>query len=168
MRSNTNLYNVECIGLKNEGLRFEEDTIYLSLSIPNKEVRYIYRTTIREWFERQTKSIDFTPFYQAILAGDCDCMQRVLKENLRRTISYYDNKEAFYHGMLPGFLMAMPDYTPKSNRESGNGRPDIALIPYDEEAPVVLMELKVCKRFSKIIKYGICFCEKTCRVERDK
>ena len=179
--------------LKKVGLRFEEDTIYLSLSIPNKEVRYIYRTTIQEWFDRKTKAIDFTPFYQAILAGDCSTMQKILKENLRRSISYYDNKEAFYHGMLLGFLMAMPDYVPKSNRECGNGRPDIALVPYDEEAPVVIMELKVCKRFSemaegcqaalnqieerdyvapfldkgytKIMNYGICFCEKTCMVE---
>lgn len=179
--------------LKKVGTRFEEDTIYLSLSIPNKEVRYIYRTTIQEWFERKMKAIDFTPFYQAILAGDCSGMQKIIKENLRRSISYYDNKEAFYHGMMLGFLLAMPDYVPKSNRECGNGRPDIALVPYDDEAPVIIMELKACKKFTemwegcqaaldqieerdyaapfldkgytKIMKYGICFCEKTCMVD---
>lgn len=179
--------------LKRVGKRFEEDTIYLSLSIPNKEVRYIYKNTIREWFDRQIKAIDFSPFYQAVLSGDCGSMQRIIKENLRRAISYYDNKEALYHGMLLGFLLAMPDYVPKSNRECGNGRPDIALVPYDEEAPVIIMELKVRKKFTemaegcqtalnqieekdyaapfldkgytKIIKYGICFCEKTCMVE---
>ena len=44
--------------LKKVGLRFEEDTIYLSLSIPNKEVRYIYRSTIQEWFDKQVKAIE--------------------------------------------------------------------------------------------------------------
>ena len=179
--------------LKVVSKRFEDRRIYLTMSIPNDEVLTIYEDTIREWFDRQTKAIDFTPFYRAILDGDCSSMQKILKENLRRAISYYDNKEAFYHGMLLGFLLAMPDYVPKSNRECGNGRPDIALVPYDEEAPVIIMELKVCKKFTemaegcqaaldqieekdyaapfldkgytKIMKYGICFCEKTCMVE---
>ncbi|MGN0482442.1 MAG: AAA family ATPase [Lachnospiraceae bacterium] len=180
--------------LKKEGERFAEDTIYITLSIPNTEVRSIYRNTIREWFDRQVKAMDFTPFYRAMLTGDSSSMQKILKQNLRRTISYHDKKEAFYHGVLTGYLMALPDYSIQSNREYGNGRPDLALVPYDEEEPVILMELKVCNKFTemaggckaalaqieekeyaapfldkgyqKLMKYGICFCEKTCMVEK--
>ena len=32
--------------------RFEVDTIYLTMAIPNDEIRYIYRNTIREWLFR--------------------------------------------------------------------------------------------------------------------
>ncbi|MGN0482233.1 MAG: AAA family ATPase [Lachnospiraceae bacterium] len=180
--------------LKKEGQRFEEDTIYITLSIPNSEVRYIYRNTIREWFDRQVKAIDFSAFYQSVLSGDSSSMQKFLKQQLRRTISYHDKKEAFYHGIMVGFFAALPDYTMRSNREYGNGRPDLALVPYDEEEPVILMEFKICKKFTemaegcqaalaqieekayaepfldkgyqKIIKYGICFCEKTCMVQK--
>ncbi|MGN0482514.1 MAG: AAA family ATPase [Lachnospiraceae bacterium] len=180
--------------LKKEKERFEEDTIYITLSVPNMEVRSIYKNTIREWLDQQIKTIDFSAFYQAMFSGDSSSMQKILKQNLRRTISYHDKKEAFYHGVLTGFLMGLPDYLVQSNREYGNGRPDIALIPYDEEEPVIILELKVCNKFTemadgckaalaqieekeyaapfldkgyqKLLKYGICFCEKTCMVEK--
>lgn len=32
---------------------FEDHTIYLTLQIPNEEIRYIYRNTIREWFNKR-------------------------------------------------------------------------------------------------------------------
>lgn len=37
--------------LKKSGERFFGDTLYLSMSIPNAEVRCIYRNTILEWFD---------------------------------------------------------------------------------------------------------------------
>ncbi len=76
--------------------------------------------------------------------------------------------------------------------KSGNGRPDILLKPYDEKKPAVILELKYAEKFTqmeekckealnqidekgyadgltnegyeKILKYGICFCQKSCRV----
>lgn len=32
---------------------FEDHTIYLTLQIPNEEICYIYRNTIREWFNKR-------------------------------------------------------------------------------------------------------------------
>ncbi|MGN0414805.1 MAG: AAA family ATPase [Agathobacter sp.] len=179
--------------LKKVGVRFEEDTIYLSLSIPNKEVRYIYRTTIQEWFERKTKAIDFKPFYQAVLDGKTEEMEEFLSVLLEKSISYYDNREAFYHGMMVGLFGGLSGYTMKSNREYGNGRPDLVLSPYNPRKSVIIFEFKSCKKYTemgagckaaldqieekdyaapfldkgytKIMKYGICFCEKTCMVE---
>lgn len=57
--------------LKAVSQRFEDDTIYLTLTVPNMEVRYIYRNTIREWFEIKQKQVDYTPFYQALMEGKC-------------------------------------------------------------------------------------------------
>ena len=45
------------------------------------------------------------------------------------SISYYDNYESFYHGFMVGFLNA-DGYEVKSNRESGEGRFDLAVLPY--------------------------------------
>lgn len=182
--------------LKKVGLRFEEDTIYLSLSIPNKEVRYIYRSTIQEWFDRQVKAIDFQPFYQAALNGDAESMEDFLSGLLEKSISYYDNKEAFYHGVMVGLFGGLSGYQIKSNREYGNGRPDLVLSPYNPRKSVIIFEFKSCKKYNqmaegckaaldqieekdyaapfldkgytKIMKYGICFCEKTCMVEVEK
>ena len=179
--------------LKKVGLRFEEDTIYLSLSIPNKEVRYIYRTTIQDWFDRETKAIDFQPFYQAVLNGKPEIMEEFISGLLEKSISYYDNKEAFYHGVMVGLFGGLSGYEIKSNREYGKGRPDLVLSPYNPRKSVIIFEFKSCKKYTqmaegcraaldqieerdyaapfldkgytKIMNYGICFCEKTCMVE---
>lgn len=43
-----------------------------------------------------------------------------------RSISYFDNQESFYHGFLVGLLN---DYEVVTNRESGNGRFDVCVLP---------------------------------------
>lgn len=173
---------------------FEGNSIYLTLTIPNEEVRYIYQNTIQEWFERKIKTKDFTPMYEAMISGNCTVFADMLKRNLRETISYYDEKEDFYHGFLLGMLSSLQDYEILSNRESGDGRPDILLKPYDELNPAIIMELKFTDKFTdmekkceqalsqieeknytesvfnegyeNVLKYGICFCKKSCMVKR--
>lgn len=182
--------------LKAVSKRFEVDTLYMTFTIPNEEVRYIYRNTIREWFAQKIKREDFSDFYKAILAGNCEIVQEVIKKQLRSCISYYDNVESFYHGFLLGLLGGFPEYGIRSNRESGNGRPDLVLLPFDEKNPVVIMELKHARTFRdmeklcaealaqidrqeyeadfleegyrSIVKYGICFCKKSCAVKKGK
>ena len=179
--------------LKVVSKRFEDRRIYLTMSIPNDEVLTIYEDTIREWFDRQTKAIDFQPFYRAVLDGKTEEMEDFLSSLLEKSISYYDNREAFYHGVMVGLFGGLSGYAMKSNREYGNGRPDLVLSPYNPRKPVIIFEFKSCKKYTemaegcraaldqieekdyaapfldkgytKIIKYGICFCEKTCMVE---
>lgn len=179
--------------LKAVSQRFEINTIYLTMKIPNEEVKYIYQNTIREWFEQEIKTVDFTEMYQALFQGEAEQLQENLKQQLRKSISYYDNGEMFYHGFMMGMLGSISGYYVKSNRESGNGRPDILLIPLDEQQPAVIMEIKHAKKFPQmeelceealkqieeqdyaeelleegyenILKYGICFCKKSCKVK---
>lgn len=127
-----------------------------------------------------------------LLEGNQEKFEEYIKQDLRESISYYDKKEDFYHGFLLGLLSSLEDYEILSNRESGNGRPDILLKPYDEKKPAVILELKYAEKFTqmeekckealnqidekgyadgltnegyeKILKYGICFCQKSCRV----
>lgn len=58
-------------------------------------------------------------------------------------------------------LSSLEDYEILSNRESGNGRPDILLKPYDEKG---YADGLTNEGYEKILKYGICFCQKSCRV----
>lgn len=182
--------------LKMTNQSMEGNQIYLDLSIPNEKIRYIYQNTIREWFNQKIKSTDLTPMFQSMLRGDSEAFEDFLKKHLRESISYYDTKEAYYHGFLTGILSGLQDYEILSNREAGNGRPDILLKPYDELNPVVIIEIKFTDKFSSmekkcedalqqienkayaagsldegyktIRKYGICFCKKSCMVKSSK
>ena len=60
----------------------------------------------------------------------------------REGISFYDTKEAFYHGFLMGLLNGLEDYYAYSNRESGTARYDICLKCMDVAKPAVIIELK--------------------------
>lgn len=178
--------------LKAVSQRFEVNTIYLTMQVPNEEVKYIYENTIREWFEQQVKGLDLSVLYQGLMKEDSETIQGLLRIQLRKTISYYDANEAFYHGFLLGILNGIPGYHIQSNRESGSGRPDLMLIPLDEEQPVIIIEIKKVQKLGEmtagakaglaqieqqeyaaapleegylnILSYGICFCKKSCVV----
>lgn len=178
--------------LKTVSQRSEENEIYLTLKIPNEEIRYIYRNTIKEWFEQKIKVLDFRPMYEAVFKGDSETFEQMIKQQLSGSISYFDSEEQFYHGFLLGLLQPLQDYEVLSNRESGDGRPDIELKPYDELKKAVIIEIKHVKSFSQmedgcrealqqiedkqyvnglleegyehVMKYGICFCKKSCKV----
>ena len=179
--------------LKKVKERFEEETIYLTLTVPNKEVAGIYRNTILEWFDKRLKTTDLNNLHKAILEGDCEAFENEVSELLLETISFYDYAENYYHGFLCGLLKGCNHYTVISNRESGNGRPDILFKHLSVRGQAVIMELKVVKEFDrmetgcdealkqieeqnyaavlykegyrKIRRYGICFYRKECMVK---
>lgn len=175
---------------------FDSQTISLVMKIPNLEIRYIYNTNILEWFTKRTTQLDLSELYQAVLDGNPLLMEELLRAQLEESISCMDNAENFYHGFLLGLLKGLSGYKKLSNRESGEGRYDIVLKPYDERKPAVIIEIKRCRLFSQldqkcedalrqieekqydaeliaeeymnILKYGICFCKKSCRVKLEK
>ena len=125
--------------LKKVKERMRMDSIYISLAIPNAEVRYIYRSTIMEWFNRQVRQENFSPLYEALLNQDTETVEKVLSEYLMETISFFDYKEDYYHGFVTGMLTKMPGYIVQSNRENGLGRSDIVLrsAPYEGRAIII-------------------------------
>lgn len=179
--------------LKTVGQKFSGDTIILTMAVPNKEIKYIYENTIKDWFDEKLKAVDFSEFYKALAAGDCATLENIIRDNLRGGISYYDSSEAFYHGFMYGVLLANQDYTMDSNRESGEGRYDLVLRPYDEREPAIIIEIKATKVLTQmekaaesainqidekhydyelleegylnILKIGMGFCKKSCRVK---
>ena len=173
------------------------------LAIPNKEIREVFVLQIREWFAgvvannaASTKEIN-----QGFLEGRAEAIQRELTMFLGETISIMDTnarsgeKENFYHGILLGILKSYPDWAVKSNRESGDGFPDILLKPKNPDAGIII-ELKyahtmndlekACERAlgqirdrrydealredgrDDVLAYGIAFYKKRCKVVVEK
>lgn len=172
--------------------RQENDDIYITMAIPNKEVAGIYRNQIKEWFNERIKTTDYSPIYDAIIEKNVTKIEEFLCGLLSVSISYFDSEESFYHGFLLSLLYGMPGYTAKSNRESGNGRPDIVLYPDCPKDPAYIFEIKSRKKFNEMgeglteafeqiydkkyeegviddgyigaVSFGICFCKKSCIV----
>ena len=99
-----------------------------ALTIPNAEIREIFETTIIKWFEENAKNWNRLPLFQAVWNGDSDSLTQEMNRLLRKTISYHDYKEDFYHAFLAGIFTGA-GYSVESNKEHGEGRSDI--IVYD-------------------------------------
>ena len=99
-----------------------------ALTIPNAEIREIFETTIIKWFEENAKTWNRLPLFQAVWDGNSDSLTQEMNRLLRKTISYHDYKEDFYHAFLAGIFTGA-GYSVESNKEHGEGRSDI--IVYD-------------------------------------
>ncbi|WP_270780404.1 AAA family ATPase [Holdemanella biformis] len=158
------------------------------LVIPNKEVYEIYKQSFMSYFEDYTTSRK-GELYQELVDGDAKKVNLLLNDILLRSISYFDNQESFYHGFLVGLLN---DYEVVSNKESGNGRFDVCVLPENILGTVVLIECKHSiseddliddakegarqiveqkyleehkfKKYENVIGYGISFYKKQCYV----
>lgn len=178
--------------LKKVSERLEGQNIYLGMAIPNQEVLYVYRRTVMEWFEGQVKQKDFSRLYRALAEKDCPVIEQEINAQLIETISFYDYAEGYYHGFLAGLLRENKECAVRSNRESGNGRPDLVVYTLSVRGMAIIIEIKAAKKFEEmeagcdaalaqieeqnyqeewrrigyrnIIKYGICFYRKECMV----
>ena len=115
-----------------------EDTY--KLVIPNKEVKKIYENIFMKWFESYQRERR-NEFINNLLDDQEKRAQKTLNQVLKSSISYYDNYESFYHGFMVGFLNA-DGYEVKSNRESGEGRFDLAVLPMDIDDLAIIIECK--------------------------
>lgn len=108
------------------------------LVIPNREVYEIYRQSFMSYF-RDYASARKRTLYQELISGNEASVNEILNDILMRSISYYDNQESFYHGFLVGLLN---DHEVISNREAGDGRFDLCILPDSILGTVVIIECK--------------------------
>ena len=125
----------------------QADGSYLcEVSIPNKEISAVYKNEILSHLLQigAIKRTTANKMAESIYANDLRKMQDAITEYIDKTISFYDSgTEGFYHGLLLG-LVSLTDtqYKIKSNRESGDGRYDISLIPRNKKYSGIIIELK--------------------------
>ena len=181
--------------LKKVGEHMQADTIYIVLAIPNAEIKYIYRNTIMDWFNRQIRQKDFSALYKALLKKDTSLLEKELSRNLMETVSFFDYKEDYYHGFTAELLKMMDGYLIQSNRESGLGRRDIIIRSAPYEGVAVIIETKVADTYAQLeekaaealaqieekqydaelrlegyhtfLKFGIAFFKKLCKAVSD-
>ena len=170
----------------------EGTKIYAELTIPNKEVQYIFEQKVQKWFQEKLKDRDMQPLHNAVLAKDCDIMREEINDIFEETISYMDQNEYYYHGMMAGLLTGIRGYTIRSNREGGKGRSDLLVKPIRRSREAFVIEFKTTKDFEELDQkadeairqivdrkydaelrndgykyisyYGIAFCGKECAV----
>lgn len=109
--------------------------------------------------------------------------------SVRDTAVRKSMKENFYHGMVLGLLQSRDDWLTRSNAELGEGYSDIVIYTPDQVG--IVIELKYAedgnleeacadaleqiedrkyaadlerRRTKKVLKYGMAFCEKECKV----
>ena len=114
-----------------------------ALMIPNAEIREIFETTVIQWFDDSAKAWDRKKMFSAMWKGDSRTVMEEMNRLLRKTISYHDYREDFYHAFLAG-IFAGAGYVVESNKEHGEGRSDVVV--YDpEEGRVAIFEAKYSK-----------------------
>ena len=98
-----------------------------ALMIPNKEVKEIFESTVQKWFVDCTKLSNREALFRSVWNKDNEVLTKEMNILLRRTISYHDYKEDFYHAFLAGIFTGA-GYMVESNHEHGEGRSDVVVI----------------------------------------
>ena len=163
----------------------------VALTIPNEEIRYIFETTISKWFDESAKKWNREALFDAVWSGDSESITREMSTLLRRTISYHDYREDFYHAFLSGIFTGA-GYQVQSNKEHGEGRSDIVVCDslngrvaiFEAKRTKVLKDLETeCDKalrqidermyakdfedaYDQVLCYGIAFFKKRCMVKR--
>jgi len=126
-----------------------------SLKIPNYEIKLVFKNIIINWLNtdiriRQTLLIETTRY---LVNNEIDKFETGFKKIIGDTFSYFDTQgepENVYQSYVLGLLAIIgDDYIIRSNRESGEERYDILLIPHDKSKYGVVVEIKQITREPK-------------------
>lgn len=98
-----------------------------ALMIPNAEVQEIFETTIQKWFDESAQTWNRKALFDAVWSGNTETLNEEMNKLLRKTISYHDYREDFYHAFLAG-IFAGAGYEVDSNKEHGEGRSDVVVL----------------------------------------
>lgn len=145
----TNIYSLLLVAgyLKAPRKELQADGAYLcEVSIPNREIAAVYKSEILSHL-LQIGAITRTTankIAESLYANDLNKLQTAIAEYMNKSVSFYDaGAEGFYHGLVLGLIALMDNqYKIRSNRESGDGRYDISLVPREKRYPGIIMELK--------------------------
>ena len=168
--SEDNLWSILYLtGYLTKATHVKSDDNTTALIIPNAEVKEVFKTTIQKWFADSAKTWNRKALFDAVWNKDSTTLTQEMTALLRKTISYHDYREDFYHAFLArifagagypvesGRIQSIRlsqqssrssqldfDSLPCGNKEHGEGRSDV--IVYDiENAQVAIFEAKYSK-----------------------
>ena len=150
-----NIYSLLLVAgyLKTPKKELQGDGAWLcEVSIPNREIAAVYKSEILSHLMQIGAMGRGTAnkIAESLYAHDTKKLQDGIEEYMMKSISFYDaGAEGFYHGLVLGLVALMDNqYKIRSNRESGDGRYDISMLPRENKYPGMIMELKWGKDLS--------------------
>ena len=143
--------NVRTLDADEEGVG-EEGDVWYTLTITNLETKRMFRKMVKDWFKNDSE-VYYNEFIRALLNDNVKKMNTFMNKVALSTFSSFDsgNKpseqaepERFYHGFVLGMVVNLSDaYKVRSNRESGFGRYDVMIEPFDKSKKAFILEFKV-------------------------
>lgn len=123
-----------------------DGSILCEVAIPNKEIQAVYKNEILSHLMNIGAISGSTAnrIAESLYTNACDELEKSIAEFMDKAIRFYDGgAESFYHGLVLGLIALMDNqYKVKSNRESGDGRYDISLLPREKLYPGIIVEIK--------------------------
>ena len=119
-----------------------------ALIIPNAEIKEIFQTTVKKWFEDQARTWNRKALFDAVWSGNSEKLTSEMNRLLRLTISYHDYKEDYYHAFLAGIFTGA-GYEVQSNKEHGEGRSDV-VVSDSKNGSVAVFEAKYSKTLKQL------------------
>jgi len=129
------------------GRRLVQEEIRYQITIPNREVRGIFKKFLKEALRKPLELATIHILYESLAQGDGVVFEQIIQEYVLNSISMFDlpknEAEKSYHLFVLGLLVTLSDtYDVVSNRESGYGRYDIMLVPKDLTKRGIIIEFK--------------------------
>ena len=122
------------------------------VALPNKEISFVYNKEILQELGYVVPTSTAVSIQEALYMEDAKKLKGCIGKLLIQSVSCYDAiGENFYHGLVLGLCAIMDNrYYITSNREAGEGRYDIQLMPREISdangaIPGILIELKADK-----------------------
>lgn len=116
------------------------------VALPNKEIAYVYNKEILQRLDKLIPLALTVSVQEALYAGDGGKLKTLVQKLLLQSVSCFDAVgENFYHGFMLGLCALLSNAYVTSNREAGEGRYDIQLLPKDKRLPGIIIELKAAK-----------------------
>lgn len=116
------------------------------VSLPNKEIAYVYNKEILQKLDKLIPMAAAISMQEALYSADSQKLKAVMQSLLANSVSSFDTAgENFYHGFMLGLCALLSNAYVTSNREAGDGRYDIQLMPKNVALPGILIELKAEK-----------------------
>ena len=121
------------------------------VDIPNLEILSFFE---RDFIRRFMKDPDyFRELINSLVKGDMYRFEERLKYIFMTSPSHFDFKqeEANYHLFILGMLIQLKrEYKVKSNLETGYGRTDVLVLPYDKNKLGFVFEFKISKNIEEL------------------
>ncbi len=123
-------------------------TDIFELRIPNREIKTGFIEIVLAWIINKFSLTGdlLRSTFKCLVSNNLSDFEKGFKKITANSISYFDtmgDKEQIYHVYTLGLLAILnEDYIIKSNRESGEGRYDIMLVPRDKAKNGVVIEIK--------------------------